>query len=334
MRRTGLVFLCLLIPACGEKRERHLEHFQGRGALELPKLAPLDAFSLPENPAVADRVFLMSQAEAARRLGAHRCQAEVRYRMAGKDEALSLTENDTIVTAQNGDFRVKVENDAGHGYEAVFSGGRFFLKNRWGPYHERDTLLGDPEKYREQAFGAMAAVYRLFRGRWSFAKQGVFRHHGRDAARFSVALAAGEPRLPGTPATPAVPPGVKKYVYPVEETPAEAERYRDRMRPRELRGTVAVDTDSGALLSAEVTGSLLADTPDGEAITMEVSARFMADGFGNPPLIPPPGPGEIKPIPQREVTNNRVLDFYFGKGFTSTLGPPAGVTAPLSTPNP
>jgi hypothetical protein len=127
---------------------------------------------------------------------------------------------------------------------------------------------------------------------------------------------------------------VKKYVYPVEAPPADEERFRDRLSPRDLRGTVSVDTESGALLAADLAGSLQVDEPDGGTIALEVSLRFLADGFGNPPLVPPPPASEVKPIPQRDTLNNRVLDFYFGKGFTSTLGPPAGVTAPLTNPNP
>ncbi|RLB58004.1 MAG: hypothetical protein DRI34_06240 [Deltaproteobacteria bacterium] len=53
----------------------------------------------------------------------------------------------------------------------------------------------------------------------------------------------------------------------------------------------------------------------------------MADGFGNPPAVPPPPADQVQPVPERIEVDTHPIDFYFGKGFTATLGAPAGVAA-------
>jgi hypothetical protein len=117
-------------------------------------------------------------------------------------------------------------------------------------------------------------------------------------------------------------------VYPIQETPADRERFRDLAQPQSAQGSLLLDTETGVLLQAEITGKLTVASPEGARLSMQIRLRVDTDGFGNPPAIPPPNPDEVKPIPERSRTDTRPLDFYFGKGFTATLGPPAGVAAP------
>jgi hypothetical protein len=158
------------------------------------------------------------------------------------------------------------------------------------------------------------------------------RYHGRDAIRFGIGLSNEKPRLPGTPEESKVPEGVSKYVYPIIPTPSDKDRWRDKAVPRKASGSLVVDADVGVVLKASLTGTLSMPLPmladkKSESISLSVSARLEADGFGNPPSIPPPGEKEIAEIPRRIQVDTHPIDFYFGEGFTSSLGPPAGVAA-------
>lgn len=320
----------LIAAGCGDKTQAHLERFLDTGEKkpEAEKAEPIDAFAVADNPQVADRVHTMEFSEVARRLGAHRLQSRIKFEFVSPDTRAWLRENGLIVQAADGDFRVKVENDEGQGYELIYADSRYFVRNRFGPFHLRDAISADHLRWRDAAYGGWAAVYRLYRGRLRFAKLGLTRYHGRDAIRFSISLSGEPPRLAGTPEPPRVPPGIAKYVYPIEPTPSDSHRWRDNAQPKQARGSVLVDADAGVVLKVEFTGELAVPTPGSDhPITLAVQADIQADGFGNPPSIAPPADKELEPIPERIQVDTHPLDFYFGKGFTASLGAPAGVAA-------
>jgi hypothetical protein len=329
-----VLLILLAAPGCGDRqREAHLERFLDTKAEKQDyKVEPIDAFLLPEDPKTADHINTMAFSEVAKRLGPHRYRAKTSFEFQGTETRASLREDDLIVLAQNGDFRVKVENDAGQGYELLYSGGKFYSRNRFGPFHPRKILTLDHIKWRDAAYQSWAAVYRLFRGRLHFTKQELTRHHGRDALRFGISLSRDQPRLPGTPQPPAVPEGVNEYVYPIQPTPSARDRWRDNAVPQQASGSILVDADCGVILKANLTGKLTLPGPGtgkdrSGGIQLSVSAKLEADGFGNPPSIAPPGEELVKPVPERIQVDTHPLDFFFGKGFTASLGPPAGVAA-------
>lgn len=320
---------------CADKTQAHLERFMDTKEKkpeakkpEAGKSEAIDAFAVADTPAVADRVHTMKFSEVARRLGAHRLKSQLKFDFVSPDTRAWLRENSLIVQAADGDFRVKVENDGGQGYELIYADSKFFVRNRFGPFHERSTISSDHQKWRDAAHDGWAAVYRLYRGRLRFSKLGLTRYHGRDAIRFSISLSKGEPRLPGTPDPPQIPRGVEKYVYPIEPTPSDAQRWRDKAQPKKASGTVLVDADVGVVLDVDFTGEISLPSPGSDhRITLSVRAELQADGFGNPPSIAPPAEKEVQPIPERIPVDTHPLDLYFGKGFTASLGAPAGIAA-------
>jgi len=327
------VLAAFFAGGCGDKTEAHLERFLDtkQKKPEADKPEAIDAFAVADTPAVADRVHTMKFSEVARRLGAHRFKAQVKFEFVSPDTRAWLRENSLIVQAADGDFRVKVENDGGQGYELIFADEKFFARTRYGPFHERKTISSDHQKWRDTAHGSWAAIYRLYRGRLRFTKLGLTRYHGRDAIRFSIGLSNQEPRLPGTPQSPALPPGVEKYVYPIDPTPSDTHRWRDKTRPQKASGTVLVDADVGVVLDVDFTGELSLPSPGSQhRITLSVRAELQADNFGNPPSIAPPAGKDVQPVPERIPVDTHPLDFYFGKGFTASLGAPAGVAADRS----
>jgi len=320
----------LFATGCGDKTEAHLERFLDakEKKLEAEKTKPIDAFAVADTPEVADRVHTMKFSEVALRLGAHRFQSRMKFEFVSPDTRAWLRENSLIVQAADGDFRVKLENDGGQGYELIYADSKFFGRNRYGPLHERDQISGDHTRWRDAAYDSWASIYRLYRGRLQFAKLGLTRYHGRDAIRFSIALKKGEPRLPGTPESPQVPPNVTKYVYPIEPTPSDSHRWRDKAQPQKASGSVLVDADVGVVLKVDFRGELTLPSPGSDhRITLSVRVENHADGFGNPPSIAPPPEKDVQPFPGRIQVDTHPLDFYFGKGYTASLGAPAGVAA-------
>jgi hypothetical protein len=337
MRRFSLLFALACASfgiACGDKTEAHLDRFlDSTTKSKTSKLETIDPFLVPDDHKVADQINMMSFSEVAERLGPHRMTAKINFGMAAPKHRASLREEDLIVLARNGDFRVKVENDDGQGYELIYSADKLYIRTRFNHFHERGTLSGDHIKWREAAYGGWSAIYRLFRGQLSFSKAGMVRHHGRDAVRFNIGLSKDKPLIGGTPKQPDVPAGVEKYILPITQTPSEKDAWRDKSKPHSAKGSILVDADCGTLLAADFSGELVFPTPNGEnEMALTVKANVMTDGFGNPPAIAPPAEDKITAQPKRIQVDTHPIDFYFGKGFTSSLGAPAGVAQTKKKP--
>ncbi|MBN2498052.1 MAG: hypothetical protein JXR96_25910 [Deltaproteobacteria bacterium] len=330
------VRLCIplaIAAACDEQAAQLGKFRSSQHADQGYPQSPPDVYALAENDSVADRIHAMSFSEIAGRLGAHRQRSELSFAFVRGKNRVSMKEESLIVQARNNDFLVRVSNDGAQGYELIWTGGRLFARNRFGPFHERAALDGLHLTQRERASRAWAAVYRLYRGRLGFSKQGIARHHGRDALRFSIGLNRKEARLSGTADFPPAPEGVTRYVYPVEPSPSQLDRWRDKAMPQRAAGSLLADMDSGCILMVDFSGMLAWDGEEGQPITLEIRALIQSDGFGNPPEIPPPPDKDIAPLPERIAVETHPLDPFFGKGFTAGLGPPAGVAAKRAEPD-
>jgi hypothetical protein len=327
--------IALIAVGCGNKKERHLEKFLDPTKVQVE--APLEAINisaLPNDPAIQQHVNSMSFPEAARRLGAHRFSCEIKFTMKRDDSEVALTESDKIELAKNGDFRAMVENNAGLGYEVIFSNGHYYIRNRYSVFHEDDIIDNEHLRLRDSAFGGWAAIYRLYRGQLSFLKPATVNHHGRKMLRLSIGLSSSKPSLPGTMPQPLVPVGVSKYIYPIKPTLAEKHAWRDHTTPTEARGTILVDAESGVVVGVDFDGSLTFSVPSGPSGAVTISTRVNSDNFGNLLSIAAPSADQVKPMPKRMEVDTHPLDFYFGKGFTATLGPAAGVAAKPDKPSP
>lgn len=319
--------IALVVASCGNKKERHLEKFDPTKVQAATPLEPIDISALPNDPLIQQHVNTMSFTEAARRLGAHRFNSETSFSLHNNEHEAALEESDKIELAKNGDFRTKVENNAGLGYELIFSSGHYYIRNRYNAFHEDDALDNQHLRLRDSAYTGWAAIYRLFRGQLSFSKPVAVNQRGRKMVRFSVSLSTSKPVLPGTIPKAQVPAGVDKYVYPITPTLAEKYSWRDHANPTEARGTILVDLESGVITNVEFDGNLTFSIPSGPSGGVIVSAKVSCDNFGNLESIAPPNADQQKPMPQRLDVDTHPLDFFFGKGFTSTLGPAAGVAA-------
>jgi hypothetical protein len=324
-----LAIIPLIAFACSNKiKERHLEKFLDptRVQNEAP-LETINVIALPGDPSIQQRVNTIGFPEAARRLGAHRYTAEIRFTIKKEQAEATLSESDKIELAKNGDFRTTVENNAGLGYELIFSNGHYYIRNRYSVFHQDDILSDEHLRLRDSAYGGWAAIYRLYRGRLSFQKPVTINRYGHKMMRFSIGLSASNPTLPGTTPQPSEPAGVTKYVYPIKPTLAEKHAWRDHVTPVDARGTMLVDAVSGVVVNVEFDGSLAFSAPSTSSGSLTVSARINTDNFGVLQNITAPSPDQLSPMPQRLDVDTHPLDFFFGKGFTATLGPPAGVAA-------
>jgi hypothetical protein len=231
------------------------------------------------------------------------------------ENVVSLKENTLIAQAANGDFRVLVENNKGGGYELVFSTGRLYMRNRYSPFHERKRFIDIHTKWREKAYGAWNAVYRIYRGQLTFSFIREVSYFGRKAQQFSI----GFSRVPGclpdiADITLKAPKKDTKYIYPIEPTPSVLNKWREKADPTKARGTMIVDIKSAVILKLAFQGSLTWREKNGDHITLFINVRIQYDDFAIPVVIAKPRAKEIKPIPERVRITTHPLEPYFSKG--------------------
>ncbi len=333
-RNAILIALALAtLTGCGEKKQTaHLDKFQDpskKGEPAKVELAALEPSRIDSAGEVADRIHQLTFGEAFARIGPHQFHGKTHYEFEGGANKIELNEEDWIVQAKNGDFKVSVQNDADQGYELVYSQGNFYSRNRFDPFHQRQVSLDEHIQWRDAAYGAWAAIYRLYRGSLDNLVSGTERVQGRSALRVQLKLDPSQKRLKPMASPGNIPRGVTKYIYKAHPSPSDAQKWRERVVPEDGRGTLWLDKSTGVPLKGEFSGrvSFSRASGSGAPMILSISTQFQADAFGGPDSIPAPPEAEVKPVPERIPVDTRPLDFFFGKGFTATLGKPAGVAA-------
>jgi len=330
------------LTGCGEKkRKAHLDKFQDnqKGAPVVALPAPLEPSRMATQAEMADRIHLLTFTEAVLRIGPHQFHAKTHYEFDSGSNKIELGEEDWIVQARNGDFKVAVENNADQGYELLYSQGNFYSRNRFDPFHQRQVTLDEHIRWRDAAYGAWASIYRLYRGSIDSTMAGTERIQGRSALRFQLKVEPGQTRLKPVAGPGKIPKGVTKYIYSNQLPPSDQQKWRERVEPEEGRGTLWVDKATGVPLKGEFSGKLSFTRAKGSGAptVLTIATQFQSDSFGGPDAIPAPPAAEVKPVPERIPVDTHPLDFFFGKGFTATLGKPAGVAAakaPKTGPEP
>lgn len=197
--------------------------------------------------AVQERMIGMHFVEATHRLGDFSFRQGYQYDVSGGEKAVPLKGSDEIDQLKNGDFRIKSENDSGYGLEAVYVGGRYFVRNKGGAYHEHQNDRGDAGSGKQNAYAAGKSFWELFEGKLAFSDMGLTDFYGRIVHRYSVSFdPALKPRFakPAPKAKPAEPDGGVK-APPVGTT-----------IPTAAKGTVLVDERARTIVKAELSGDL------------------------------------------------------------------------------
>jgi hypothetical protein len=256
MRRVLLVLMCIAACKRGGDEAARARIFspEDSGAASSESKEPIDARKL-DDPQVAQRVLHMSQGEAAQRLGAHRAEQRVQFAWfhgAGQADGgseVSLAEETKLSQAANGDFSVALANDHNQGFELVWTNGQVFVKSLYGAFHERRTDRTDAPRVRDQALSGLASFDRLARG-LKLRDAGEISYEGRRAERYTVVGSGGRSGKGDKSDLP-------KIEYPGGKAdPDTARRLElwEKEEPQSVKGTLLVDTATGAPLTADLEG--------------------------------------------------------------------------------
>ena len=241
----------MLMPLCCAKCGKDSETAK-RQAFEVKSKAEtqyrdFDIKLFGSDPATRERVIGMHIIEATHRLGDFSFRQSYQYDVSGGEKAVPLKGVDEIDQLKTGDFRIKSENDSGYGLEAVYVGGKYYVRNKGGAYHEHQNDRGDAGSGKQNAYAAGKSFWELFEGKLVFSDMGLTDFHGRIVHRYSVSFdPALKPRFakPAPKAKPAEPDGGVKPP-PVGTT-----------IPTAAKGTVLVDERARTIVKTELAGDL------------------------------------------------------------------------------
>lgn len=235
MRWALALSFCLAGAGCTEDgrapsdRDRLWGRAQAREALKARAQEDLSPTAFAERPEVRDRILSMSFEETVARLGPVRFEGRSSFRIRRNQHDLRVEERSTVESGDDGDLRVVQSDDADRLLrEAIRVGSDWYVRNEAGLLQTTDYAQRRQLRPHEEAFGPLAETVALVGPAMAWSPS-----EGRRAgARITVGYRASLSPTAGT---------------------IEAPGFDEPLRPTDVRGTLALDAETGAVVDAELT---------------------------------------------------------------------------------
>ena len=247
---------------------------------------PIDVARAATEPAELGRALTLRYDQVLAAAGAHAITIKTQTIVdeAGKPVS-ELTDEATIENGDAGTFRGVYTNSADYGREAIFSGGKLYLKPRYQRWHGRaPESASEPADVRESFYGAIAATWDLVGYAAELTDRGVVQHAGKSGRKIEVKLAPSPGKAP-------------------RETLAQR-KWREGRSVEALSGHVVVDADSGVPLAIELAANI-AFSRDGRSFVMKTKLSSALTPGAKPIAAPPETevvatPGRLREVDDRD----------------------------------
>ena len=248
----------------------------------LAPVAPPAPAPPPPDLAAPRPLLALDAGEAARRLGSFEWRGQVRFTVTRQGDSaarLQVAERHHLRQLATGEFEVESEVDAGGGPGAltgkhlIFAGGLTYARNKYAPWRERPTDRGrDARRYREESFGLLADLARLYGAALVLTPTGADEVLGRPVRRYLVSLSAD-------PAAPAAEPSPRVFGSggPDEDTRRHL-AFLDGRVPVAAGGELLLDEATGVPLRAKVSGAFSLKDDPRVRVQLELSSDVKALG--------------------------------------------------------
>jgi len=220
--------------------------------------------------------------EAARRLGSLEWAGTAAFTVTRQGDSAArvhVEERHRLRQLAGGEFDVESEIDAGQGAggvtgkHVIFAGGMTYAANRFAPFRERPTDRGrDARRFRDESFGLLAELGRLYGPALSLTPTGDVTLLGRTARKYVVSLA---PSAPASTAT------ADARTFGNGGPDADSKRhlaFLDGRVPVAASGEVLLDVETGVPLRARVAGAFGVKDDPRVRVQVEVAGDVKALG--------------------------------------------------------
>ncbi|MCX5743142.1 MAG: hypothetical protein NT062_11680 [Proteobacteria bacterium] len=263
------------------------------GALVLapkPPVETVDVGRAATDPDELGRALLRPYRVSVAALGPHAITIAMTTTIEADGKVVDTLVEKTVVELGDGPtYHAVYESSADYGREAIFLGGRLFLRPRYQRWHERAPETPDePAELRDTFAAGIGATWDLVAPGAQLTDKGATTVAGRPGRAIAIAMAA----RPATPRREAV---VQR-------------KWREARMVEALEGTVVLDAASGSPLAAKLSGAI-AFVRDGKKLVMKVVLDASVDKIGTKAAIAAPAATEVVATPerQREVDDHDFL---------------------------
>jgi len=270
----------LALASCGRSQGVADKDLGGLVIAPKAKAEPIDVSRAMKDPAELGRALMLPERDVGKALGPHTLSMSTETIVdEGGKTVEELTDHTSIELGDAGAFHATYTNSADYGREAIFVGGKLYLRPRYQRWHGRAPEAPDePAELRDSYYSAIAATWDLVAPGAELSDLGPIDIAGRHGRKVAIKLA----------------PDAKK---PPPETLAQR-KWREHRSIEQLVGEAVLDADKGVPLSVKIVGTV-GFSRDGRRFTMKMSVDSTVSGVGQVAAIAAPPGDDVVATPER-----------------------------------
>lgn len=271
---------CAVLAACGRSQGVADRDLGGLVIAPKQKADPIDLARAVKDPVELGRALALPERDVAAVLGPHAIAIATETTVdEGGKQVETLSDHTTIELGEQGAFHALYTNSADYGREAIFSGGKLYLRPRYQKWHARAPEAPDePVELRDAYYQAIAATWDLVAPGAELTDLGPAQIGGRAGKKIAVKLS----------------PNAQK---PAAE-PLSQRKWREHRTVDQLVGEVVLDADKGVPLAVKLVGTVTFSR-DGRRFTMKLSVDSTVSGVGQAAAIAAPTGEDVVSTPER-----------------------------------
>jgi hypothetical protein len=279
MLRAAL-FATLALAGCGRSPGVSDQELGPLVIAPAAKPEPINVGKAAKDPAELSRALARPYRETIAALGPHTFSLNTSTIVddAGK-QVSNLSDHTTIELGTGDTFHATYTNSADYGREALYVGGKMYLRPRYQRWHGRAPDSADePAQVRDSFFDAIYATWDLLAPGAELTDAGAAQVAGRNGRKIVIKLAP-------TPRTP-----------PTEQLTQR--KWREKRVVEAVAGEIVLDAETGAPLSAHLQG-IVSFSRDGRRFSMKLNADGAASAIGSAVALAEPPGDQVVATPER-----------------------------------
>ena len=280
LRRFALLAVVGGIVACGRSKTTPDEQLGGLVVAASPGDAAIDVARASKDPAELGRALAQRYATLVTALGPHVATIETKLTVVeGQRVDRELTDRAVIELGDNGSFHGTYTNSADYGREAIYTGGKLYLRPRYQRWHGRaPETPSEPATLRDDYYAAVHATWELLAPGVELVDRGATQIAGRPARKIELKLT----------------PTARK---PAREALTQR-AWREARVVEAVKGEIVLDAAKGVPLAWKLEGSV-GFTKDGKRYSMRVALDGGVSQVGVVAVISAPAETEVVATPGR-----------------------------------
>ncbi|HEY5935492.1 MAG TPA: hypothetical protein VIU61_12670 [Kofleriaceae bacterium] len=280
LRHIALTITVTGLLACGRSRTTPDEQLGGLVVAGKKADSAIDVDRAAKDPAELGRALGQRYSILVAALGPHVATVETKLSVVeGQRVDRELTDRAVIEIGDAGKFHGVYTNSADYGREAIFSGGKLYLRPRYQRWHGRlPETPEEPITVRDDYYSAVHATWELFAPGIELVDRGAMQVGNRPGRKIEI-------KKTPTPRKP--------------ETEKVTQRtWREGRTVEAVSGEIVIDSAKGVPLSWKLDGSI-GFTKDGKRYSMRVGLTGGVSQIGVVAVISAPAENEVVATPGR-----------------------------------